>query len=509
MNRPIDQKIILKNTIFLYLRMFIVLAVSLFTSRIVLDKLGVEDYGIYNIVGSVVIAFAFFNNAIVSSSQRFYSYTLGKGENCSRVFSMSTNILLIMMVVLVLVLETGGLYFFNEVIDIPEGRRDAAAIVYQLTILTFVLNFLKAPYNALIIAYEKMSIYAVFSIVEVVLKLVIVYLLVFTDSDKLILYGFLMMLVSLINTIMYILYCKIRICEVKYRFIWDKPLMKEMLGFSVWNMVGGLCGIATNEGPNYLINIFHGVRLNAAVGLAKQVSGIVYQFSSNFQMAFNPQIVKLYAAGDKIGLSTLINRTSKLSFYLMFVISLPVMCSQDLFELWLKEVPEFTKIFCIFYLINQLISSITSPLWMAAHAIGNIRNYQLILSFISLLALPLGWGCLALGLHPASVILSLTITSLLVLIYRVWYLGNRIGFDKTSYYKNVVLRNLILLPLLTVPLIWWIGTKVSGFSGLILIGLSSVILVTTVFYFLCLSNEEKCYVKSIIGGKLKSILRIG
>lgn len=497
-----NQKTILKNTIFLYLRMFIVLTVSLFTTRVVLDKLGVENYGIYNIVGSVVVAFTFVNNALTSASQRFYSYALGKEENCTRIFSMSINVQFVMLIILVILLETIGLYFFNNVIEIPEGRRAAADIVYQFSVLTFILNFLRSPYNALIIAYEKMSVYAIFSIFDVMLKLVIVYLLIISSFDRLILYGFLMMLVTLFNNIMYMIYCKVKIKEVGFRLMWDTSLMKEMSGFLGWNLVGGLTGIATNEGPNYLLNIFCGVRLNAAMGIAKQVSALIFQFSSNFQTAFNPQIVKLYAAGNQEELKELAFRASKLSFFLMYIVALPIMCSQDIFQLWLKEIPEYTRIFCIFYLITQLIQSISSPLWMISHAVGHIRNYQLSISCLSLMIIPLSWLCLESGFHPSSVLGMLIIVNVCVLIYRVWYLKSKILFPASLYYKEVVLRNLILLPLFSAPFVYWIGSIVSGFFGLIVIGLSSIFFTTFIFFFLCLKNDERCVLINLLRGKL-------
>ena len=478
--------------------MFIVLAVSLYTSRVVLDKLGVEDYGIYNIVGSVVIAFAFVNNSLNNANQRFYSYTLGKGINCTGVFSMSLNIQYIMLAILIVLLETVGLYFFNNVIKIPETRKSAAAIVYQLSVLTFCINFLRSPYNSLIIAYEKMSIYAVFSIVDVVLKLVICYLLIYSNTDKLVLYAFLMMMITLIGNLMYMGYCKLKIKEVKYQLLWDKGLWKEMFAFSSWNLVGGVTSIAKSEGPNYLINNFFGVVLNASMGLAKQVSLVIYNFAVNFQTAFNPQIVKLYAAKNYDSLYKLIFRASKLSFYLMYVVALPVMCSQDIFELWLKEVPQCTRLFCVCFIIAELINTIQSPLWMAATAIGNIRNYQLWMSFFSFLTLFLAWICLMIGLHPSSVIMMVVVTNLLAMIYRIWYLGNKMGFDKTRYYTDVIIRELIALPIVTAPFMYYAGTVVSGFSGVIVLGLTSLIIVTTMFYFVCLNRDEKQYVQDLV-----------
>ena len=296
-------------------------------------------------------------------------------------------------------METMGAYFFNNVIEIPVEKRDVASIVYQISILTFVLNFIKAPYNALIIAYEKMSIYAVFSIIDVLLKLAIVYALMISEYNKLILYASLMMCISLVNYFMYWVACRRMIKDVRYTFLWDKKMLKEMFGFSLWNLIGGVTGIAMNEGPGYVINIFHGVTLNASLGLAKQVNHVIYGFSENFQTAFRPQIVKLYAAGDYNNLYQLIFRSSKMSFFLMFVLSLPVMFSQDIFQMWLKNVPDYTRLFCVLYIMNQLICSITSSMWMAAHAVGNIRNYQLTIACMNLALLPLGILSQKIGLH--------------------------------------------------------------------------------------------------------------
>lgn len=505
MNHTSEQKTIAKNTIFLYIRMIVVMAVSLYTSRVVLDKLGVDDYGIYNIVGSVVVAFVFVQYSLTSATQRFLSYSKGaKDQNTSSVFSTSIIIHLIILAIVLLILETVGVWFFNNVIKIPECRKSAAAIVYQLSVLTFCFNLLRIPYNALIVSNERMSIYAYISIFDVILKLVIVYLLTVTMTDKLVLYAFLMMIVTLLITIVYYTYCNFQLKDdCRLRLVFDLKQIKEQFAFSFWNLFGGVSRIATSEGPNYFMNIFLGVRINAAMGIAKQVSQTVYGFTSNFQTAFNPQIVKAYASGENDYLFNLIYRTSKLSFLLIYVISVPlILCSKNVLNVWLTIVPDYTQSFCVLILIAQLLAAISSPFWMAAHAIGDIRNYQLIISSFGYLMIPISWAVLVMGFEPYWILAFQSVLNIIVLVYRVNYLKQKIGFPAKDFYISVVFKYLVLIPVLTIPELYLLSTRLEGIAQITVVSIASVLIIIPVSFFLGFDKNERVVVKEIVLSKI-------
>lgn len=488
--------------------MIVVMVVTLFTSRVVLDKLGVDDYGIYNIVGSIVVAFVFVQNSLTSATQRFLSYTKGaKDKDISLVFSTSMIIHLLILAIVVVLLETIGLWFFENVIKIPDERRYAACIVYQLSILTFCFNLLRIPYNALIISNEKMSIYAYISIIDVVLKLAIAYSLSISESiDRLILYGLLMTGVTVTVSLVYFLYCKIKIKdECNFRLHWETAGIKEQFSFSFWNLFGGVSNIASVESPNYFMNFFLGVKLNAAMGIAKHVSHAVFAFTSNFQTAFNPQIVKAYASGEKDYLFTLIFRTSKLSFLLIYVISVPlIISSKEVLDIWLTVVPEYTQIFCVLMLLAQLLTAISSPFWMAAHAIGNIRNYQLIISSFGYFMIPISWLVLALGYEPYWILAFQSVLSIIALVYRAQYLKSKINFPAKEFYISVVLVFLVIIPALTIPELYWLSTFFEGYVKIIITSVSSLFIIIPITYFMGFEKSERMVIKKMVLSKFHS-----
>lgn len=506
MNHSSEQKTIAKNTIFLYLRMVVVMVVSLYTSRVVLDKLGVEDYGIYNIVGSVVVSLTFVSNSLTNAMRRFFSYEMGKRDgNVSNLFTMNFKIQLVIIAVLLVLLETVGLWFFETVIKIPEGRESAASIVYQFSVATFCLNLLQVPYSSLIVAREKMSIFAIFSILDVVLKLVIVYLLSSSlEIDRLILYGFLMMVVTLIATLCYVIYCVVSMrIDCRVTRYWDRKQFKEIFSFASWNLVGGVTTVGTTEVPNYFMNYYLGVGVNAAMGVAKQVSNAIYSFSTNFQTAFYPQITKSYSSGDRDYLLDLVFRTSKLSFFLLYIIALPFfLCCQEVLSVWLKVVPDYTASFCLFIVMAELIQAVSSPLWMTIFAIGNIRKYQLWLCAINLTVIPISWIVLFNGFEPYWILAYKIVVSLIILIYRIEYLNKKIDFPKTSYYSQIILRLLVIIPVLTVPLLYWLSSLFEGWLKIIIVSSVSVVFVCVVFYLVGLDRNDRRAVITIVTRKI-------
>lgn len=506
MSHSAAQKTIAKNTIFLYIRMIVVMCVSLYTSRVVLDKLGVEDYGIYNIVGSVVVSLTFISNALTTAMRRFFSYEIGKnGGDCSNIFTMNFKIQLIIIGILLLLLESVGLWFFETVIKIPAGRETAASIVYQLSVVTFCFQLIQVPYASLIVAREKMSIFAVFSIVDVILKLLIVFMMSSSlDIDKLVLYGILMMFVSIVVAMGYYLYCFMSMkADSRVTKYWNTGQFKEIFSFASWNLVGGVTTIGTTEVPNYFMNYYLGVAVNAAMGIAKQVSSAIYTFSINFQTAFNPQIVKAYAADDKDYLFDLVFRTSKLSFFLMYIIGLPfLLCSEEVLGVWLKVVPEYTAVFCLCIIISEVVSATSAPLWMSVFAIGNIKVYQIVISIICLTVVPVSWLVLALGLEPYWILVYKIFTSLATLFYRIDYLAKKISFPQKEYYLKVIVPLLIVIPLLTIPSLYLFSLLFNGWTKILVTSIVSVMVVTFVFYLLALNRNERKVVVDYMGSKI-------
>lgn len=489
----------------LYIRMAVIMLVTLYISRLVLAELGETDFGIYNIVGSVVVSLVFIQNTLMSATQRFLSYEIGIGDvqSIRRVFSMSLNIHWLFILIVVAFLETLGLWFLNNMLSIPDERMFAANVAYQASIATFALNMLRIPYNSIIVSYEKMDIYALLSIVEALLKLSTAYFLIVISSDKLIVYAILVLIITLIINLFYMVYCKKTYKKVThYVYEKDKALFKRMLGFSGWNMVGGVTGIATAEGPNYLMNIYLGVGVNAAMGLAKQVSSAVYQFTANFQQAFNPQIVKAYASGQKDYLTNLIHNTSLLSFYLIFIVAFPLILGADLvFDLWLVEVPEYAVEFSVLIMIAQLFSALSSPMWMVVHATGNIRTYQLVLTAINLLIIPASWIILALGYTPVYVICLQIFISLVVFIYRLYYLGRHLNFDITYFCKNVI-RRCSLLVLIIIPIPIMIRIYGSSVISIITSMVTAIIISVIAIMFWGINKDMRSRIISIVKNKI-------
>lgn len=506
MSHQQEQKNIAKNTIFLYMRMFLVMLISLYTSRIVLDRLGVENYGIYNIVGSIVVSFVFVQNSLASSTQRFMSYAIGAGENdCHRIFSISLNVHLIILSALVILLEIGGVWFVYNVLNIPPGRLHAAFIVFQLSVCTFCINLLKLPFTALIISRERMAIYAYYSIFDVVLLLGIAYMIsIDIGVDKLILYAMMNVVVTMCSSAYVVGYCRLKLrSDSNYEVIRDKTAHKEMITFASWNLFGGIIGIASAEGPNYFMNYYLGVSVNAAMGIAKQVSTAIYTFSNNFQQAFNPQIVKSYANRDWNYMINLMFRTSKLSFYLIFVVAAPfVVCCDDVLNIWLVETPKYVNVFCICMISSQMIAALSSPFWMAVHAIGNIKRYQLTLCLFNLFVIPISYFVLSMQYEPYWILVGQVFISIAVLVYRCLYLYERIEFPIYRYFIEVVLRVFVLIPLITLPLLTIISNLTVGLSSIVTTSIASIVLVTLVFAYMGLTSDERVVIKNLIRKKV-------
>ncbi|MCF2583265.1 lipopolysaccharide biosynthesis protein, partial [Bacteroides caecigallinarum] len=400
------NKRIAKNTLMLYFRMLLTIIVSLYTSRVVLNALGIEDYGIYNVVGGVVAMFNILSGSLSSAISRFITFELGRKDlnKLKAVFSSSVTIQIILAVAITIIAEIAGIWFINEKMNVDASRLSAANWVFHFSILTFAVNLISIPYNAAIVAHEKMSAFAYISILETVGKLLIAYLIMISPIDKLIFYGLLMLLVALLVRFSYTYYCKRNFEECSYHFIWDKQLLKQMFGFAGWNFIGSSSAILRDQGGNLLINLFCGPTVNAARGIAIQVNSAIAGFVSNFMTALRPQITKSYASKDFDYMMVLIYQGARLSFYLLLVLSLPIILNTEyILEKWLNTVPTHTISFVQLVLIFSMSESISNPLVTAMQATGRIRNYQLIVGGLQMLNLPVSYILMKIGFFPEAI----------------------------------------------------------------------------------------------------------
>lgn len=496
-----DNARLAKNTMFLYFRMIFIMAVTLYTSRVVLRVLGVEDFGIFNVVAGVVAMFGFLNSSMSATTQRFISFSLGKGDaNLNKVFS--TCVLthaLIALGVLVLV-ESVGLWFLYNKMIIPEVRMDAAFWVFQFSALSTVVTVMSIPFNADIIAHEKMSAFAYISIVEVCLKLLIVFLLDVGNVDKLVLYGFLLLLVQCGIFLTYMGYCLRHFKESRFRFVYEKKLFSEVFSFAGWNLWGYLASILYTQGLNILLNVFFGPVVNAARGLANQVDGAIRLFASNFQMAINPQIVKTYAAKDLESMHKLVFRSSKFSFFLLLALSLPVMIEAPvILRLWLSTVPDWTASFLRLMLVVVIVDSVANPLMTSAAATGRIKLYQSVLGGIQLLIVPVAYVVLRMGGEPNSVFVVHICICLIAFAVRLFIVRGMVGLSIKKYLMEVCVKSGVVTVVATVlPLTLYFSMNNSLLSAIVVVFVSLGSVAVSA-YAIGLTKSERVFVSDKIG----------
>ncbi|HPC19537.1 MAG: lipopolysaccharide biosynthesis protein [Kiritimatiellae bacterium] len=443
-----NNRRIARNTLLLYFRTGITMLVTLFTSRIVLNALGVEDYGIYSVVGGLVVLFTFLNVALSSATQRFLNFELGRRnfQQMARVFSASLSAHFGVAFLVVLLAETAGLWFLKTKMVIPAGRLEAANWVYQLSILTTVVGIVRVPYNATILAYERMSFYAYTSLVEAGLRLGVAYALLLAAGDALVLYALLIFGVTAVVWAVYYAYCRWQCETTRYRPEKDGALLRAILGFSGWSLLGNLANMGNVQGLNLLINLFCGVAVNAAMGIASQVSTAVYQLVVNFQTAFNPQIVQLCARDEREHFLPLVFRASKFSFYLLLLIALPIaLHARPVLQAWLGTVPPYAPVFLQLIMVSALTDALAGPLWMSAQAFGNIRFYQIVVSLLLLSNLPLAYAALRLGASPAWVLALRAAVNLAALGWRILYFCGKAHIPVYTYARAVLVPAAVVL----------------------------------------------------------------
>lgn len=506
-NQSANNKRLAKNTLFLYFRMAFLMCIGLYTSRIVLRTLGIADYGLYNLVGSIVIMFSFLNSTLSTSTQRFLNIEIGKGSTnkLKDVFSNSLFLHIIIAVVILILAETLGLwYVINEAV-IPAGREIAAMCVYQFSIVATCIQIIQLPFMATIIAHEKMNAYAYISIYEGIAKLLIVYLIQVLDYDKLILYGLLILTIHISVAISYNIYCQKHFKEARFRISVNKPILKKMLGFSGWNLAGNFAFACNTQGLNIVLNLFFGTVVNAARGIAFQIQSLVIQFANNFQIAVKPQVVKYYAAGQLREMETLVINSAKYSAFMMIILVVPItVCIKELLTLWLGEYPPYTPVFVAIILFRCIVATITNNILMVVHASGYLRNISICAGILLLLVLPVSYLLLLLGFSPAIVFIVDLIAAIGEAAIELYFMNKYINFPITEFCKKVYLKVILILGIIFL-LSSFLYQSVNSLHNLyiLLIMLPTSILLTLVtIYTIGLSKNDRSTIIRTIKIKL-------
>lgn len=501
-----NTKRIAKNTVALYFRMFLMMAIGLYTSRIVLQTLGVEDYGVYNVVGGVVSMFSLITAAMSSSISRFLTFELGKGDiaQLKKVFSTSVNIQLIMSAIIIVAAEILGVWFLNNKLVIPAERLEAANWVMQCSILTFVIGLLMAPYNASIISHEKMGIFAYISLWDAVMKLVIVFALYISPFDKLKSYAILLTAVSLMTTSIYWFYCKKHFVECSYELVLDKKLLREISSYAGWGVVGDSAWVLNTQGVNILINIFFGVTLNAARGVATTVDNMVQQFVRNFMVALTPQITKSYASGDYKYMHQLIFFGSKYSYFLMLLFIIPI-CLETrlLLSLWLKVVPDYAVIFSQLSLLASICMMLSNTLTTAIAATGKIRNYELVIGIMALAVFPLTWIAFELGMPPISCYVIYVVVFFLMIFAKIKLVKDKIYMSGWDYIRNVLLKAFMVTVLSLILPVGICMIQDDSVLRLIEVSLVNGCCTLLAIWFVGMNSTEKTYIADVVRKKIK------
>lgn len=493
------NKRIAKNTAVLYLRMLVMMFIGFFTARVMLNALGVDDYGINNVVGGLVSMFSLLSSSLSSATSRFMTFGLGKGDlgNLKRIFSTTINIHVILAIVVVTAIETIGVWFLNHRMTIPPDRLYAANWVLQCSVVSFAIGLLSVPYNSAIIAHEKMSAFAYMTIFDAAFKLIIIFGIYYYGGDKLILLSILMLLQSIIRQAIYWIYCKRKFAECVYTYGRDRELEKSIFNFAGWNFIGCTAGLMKDQGVNIVINLFTGPAVNAARGIAMQVNGIINQFTGNFMMALNPQITKSYATGDLGRMHQLIYQGTRLSYYLFMLLSIPVFFEiQNILYIWLGQVPEHTILFARLVLILSLAEIISNALITAQLATGKIKKYQIVVGGILLLNLPISYLLLYIGMIPEITIVVAIVISQICLAARLWFLRNMIKLPAKQFLKKVYFNVVTVTVMASVlPLICYMTIN-SSIIRFFTVCTVSVISSMIAIYFIGCSAEERVMVKA-------------
>lgn len=501
-----NNKRIAKNTLFLYFRTLLVMAISLYTSRVILAALGVEDYGVYNVIGGAVAMFSVISGALSSAISRFITFELGKNDfgNLQRVFSTSVNIQIFISLLIFIIAETIGLWFLYNKLNIPIERLNAAFWVLQFSLATFCVNLLSVPYNACIVAHERMKAFAYVSIVEALGKLGICYLIMVSPWDKLISYAFLILVLSLLIRLIYGIYCHKNFAESRYKPYFGKDLLKDIGSFAGWSFFTNTAYIFNTQGVNMLINVFFGVTFNAARGIAVQVDGAIMQFVNNFVIAINPQITKNYAANNIAEMNKLVCRGARFSYLLMLLFALPFFFETDIIlKLWLKTVPEQTSLFVKLGLVGSMIMGLGNTGYTACMATGTIRRYTLWITIVGCLVFPISYLVYKLG-APVSASYVVFIAVYFVLNFvRLWIMRDLLKFPVMMFIKDVFGR-IVPLTLLTIILPILVTTYMDEGVIRFLVSCATCVISTIFWSFLIgMSRQERQMIINAVYKKIR------
>lgn len=488
--------------------MLISIIVNLYTIRLLWKVLGVDNYGIYNLVGGIVLMFAFLNGAMVAASQRYISFALGKNdiEGLQKTFSVSLKVHILLAIIVFVLAETIGLWFLNYKLNIPTGRMGASNWVYQCSIVTFIFSIISVPYNACIVAHEHMKVYGYLGILDVFFKLGIVLIVAVLPFDTLIMYALLMLCESVTMRYIYTLYCRRNFKECHFTHLKDPHLMKDMFSFAGWNFLGNMGISVRDQGINIILNMFFNVAVNAAKGIANQAGNVINGFASNFTMAINPQLTKRYASGNINEMLQLLFRGCKYSLLLMAIIVIPLIYSAHaILKIWLGDLAPYTVGFLQLSMIMSLIDCVVSPIVTSLHATGNIRKFQICISIIMISNLPFAWLCLKVDTNPYLVYLVMIFTSTAALISRLKLLQEQIKFSLGQFIKTVYGRTIPFI--LLVSICAWIiypyyNSNIYGMLGYYISVWSIFIFIG---FFIALDKEERIFITKSIINKIHQI----
>lgn len=500
-----DNKRIAKNTLFLYFRMFLIMGVQLYTSRVVLDILGVEDYGLYNIVGGVVVMFSFLNGSLSSATSRFLIFELGRKNyaKLNKIFNVTLVSHIGIALIVVILAETVGLWLFYNKMTIPEPRLQAAFWVYQISVVTVVISITQVPYTAAIIAHENMKVYAYVGIADALLRLFVVFLLLKSPIDKLIYYALLLCIVQVGIMIYYRFFCR-RYAECFFRLCREKSLYKDVFSYAGSDMIGSVSVMAQGQGLNLLLNVFFGPAVNAARAIAYQLQGAITQFSTNFFTAVRPQIIKLYAEGKINEMLNLVKYSSWFSYYLMLIISLPVCFEADfILKLWLGKYPSHTDSFLVLMIILILIQTLKTPRSTVFHATGKVFLVNITVGMVLCAVFPLAYLFLKLGGAPESVFWAANITIFLSEFISVFILKKYVDYSIVKYLSNVHGRCFLVSAIAAIILYYFTHTMESSFIRLMLTCIISIVSVTVVAYTIGIDAMVRGKIVKFICNRLK------
>lgn len=500
-----NTKRIATNTLVLYMRMVIVLLITLYTSRLVLQALGVDDFGLYNVVGGVVGLMTFFKGTMSKSTQRFLNVSMVRGaETLRSIFSSSLTIHVILAIVFLIISETVGLWFLNSKINIPVGRELAANVVYQASIISFCISIITIPYSAVVVAYEKMTFLAVVSIVDAVLKLGIAFFLLTQDGDRLILYGVLLLFISITDFFLYFLFCKKKHSIFKFRIAYNKDNFKQIFSFIGWTLLGQISVVGCNQGNIVLVNMFHALAANAAMSVGSQISNAINNLTTNFQTAFNPQITKSYAEGNNTYLKSLVYSTSKLSFCIMYALALPIAFNIDwVLDIWLDTVPPLSSSFALLFMVNGIINAISMPFNFTVLSSGNIKKFQIVTAVVFLMDLPITYYLFRLGMNAPTVLWVKVGVITSMFFVRAFFASRVVDSIRMKSVCKEVLLPILLTMAVTIVLSFCLDPFAVNQKIRFALTVIIELLCLALIWFVCLKRGERNTLVSLVARVLK------